>query len=138
MTIRAGQKIALVGSSGSGKTTLLTLLRGLYDAQNVALSVDGDIFTTLAPLSGFTTLVPQDSEVFENTVRYNLTLGIRVPEVVVHQAVSTAAFDEVLPRCRMASIPISASAGSICGRPETTHGAGARAYRRRRIVAAFA
>ena len=98
LTIKAGAKIAFVGASGSGKTTFLTLLRGLYDAQSVTLSIDGDTFQTLTPLSGFTTLIPQDSEVFENTVRYNLTFDTRVPEKIVRQALSISCFNEVLPK----------------------------------------
>ncbi|MDR3449862.1 MAG: ABC transporter ATP-binding protein [Alphaproteobacteria bacterium] len=98
VAIEAGRKIAFIGQSGSGKSTFLTLLRGLYDAQSVDLSIDGEVFTTLMPLSGFTTLVPQDSEIFENTVRYNLTLGIRMPQEIVDQALAISAFDEVVPK----------------------------------------
>jgi ABC-type multidrug transport system fused ATPase/permease subunit len=96
--IKAGQKIAFIGASGSGKTTFLTLLRGLYNAQNVRLSIDGEVFSSLMPLAGFATLIPQDSEVFENTVRYNLTLGTHVPEEIIDRALSIAAFDSVLPK----------------------------------------
>jgi len=98
LTIRTGAKIAFVGASGSGKTTFLTLLRGLYDAQSVDLTIDGELFKSLTPLSGFTTLVPQDSEVFENTVRYNLTFGTRVPEQVLRQALFISTFEDVLPK----------------------------------------
>lgn len=98
LTIMPGARIAFVGASGSGKTTFLTLLRGLYDAQSVVMTIDDRNFTTLTPLSGFTTLVPQDSEVFENTVRYNLTFGTRVPENIVRQALSISAFDDVVPK----------------------------------------
>jgi ATP-binding cassette subfamily B protein len=101
LRMAAGQKIAFIGSSGSGKTTLLTLLRGLYDAQHVSVSIDEEVFNTLTPLSGFTTLIPQDSEVFENTVRYNLTLGIRVPDEIIERALSISTFDEVLPKLPM-------------------------------------
>jgi ABC-type multidrug transport system fused ATPase/permease subunit len=95
LTIEAGAKIALIGESGSGKTTLLTLMRGLYEAQHVRLSVDGVANANLLPLSGFTTLVPQDSEIFENTVYYNLTLATDVPQDVVTQALSISTFDDV-------------------------------------------
>jgi ABC-type bacteriocin/lantibiotic exporter with double-glycine peptidase domain len=98
LTIRAGQKIAFVGASGSGKTTFLTLMRGLYDAQSVDLKIDGELFSTLAPLSGFTTLVPQESEVFENTVSYNLTFGTHVSKDIIAQALSISCFDDVLPK----------------------------------------
>jgi ABC-type multidrug transport system fused ATPase/permease subunit len=97
MGIEAGQKVALIGSSGSGKTTLLTLLRGLYDAQRVRMEIDGEKFDNLQPLSGFTTLVPQDAEIFENTVLYNLTLGTEVPDDMVQQALAITTFADVAP-----------------------------------------
>ena len=95
LSIKANMKIALVGTSGSGKTTLLTLLRGAHNPQSVALSVDNRFFEDLKPLSKFTTLIPQDAEVFENTVLYNLTLGMDVPDEVVRQALYISTFDEV-------------------------------------------
>jgi ATP-binding cassette subfamily B protein len=98
LTVNAGQKIAFVGSSGSGKTTFLTLMRGLYDAQSVEVKIDDMSFDTLAPLSAFTTLVPQDTEIFENTVEYNMTFGIKLPETVLQQAMSISCFDDVLPK----------------------------------------
>jgi len=98
LTVHAGQKIAFVGSSGSGKTTFLTLMRGLYNAQSVDLRIDDMSFNNLAPLSAFTTLVPQDTEIFENTVEYNMSFGIKLPETVLRQAVSISCFDEVLPK----------------------------------------
>ena len=95
LTISARQKIALIGESGSGKTTLLALMRGLYDAQQVQLAIDDLSYRSLTPLAGFTTLVPQDSEIFENTVYYNLTLATDVREDVVKQALSISTFDDV-------------------------------------------
>ena len=98
LDIHAGQKIALIGASGSGKTTLLTLLRGLHDAREVKLGIDEDVFQSLAPLSGFTSVVPQDCEIFDNTVRYNLTLGTDAVEKTVQQALAISTFDDVLPK----------------------------------------
>ena len=74
---------------------MLTLLRGLYEPQRVTLDLDGKAFTSLAPLAGFTTLVPQDAEIFENTVRYNLTLGLNLPEAMVREALHITTFDAV-------------------------------------------
>jgi ATP-binding cassette, subfamily B, bacterial len=95
LAVPARQKIALIGTSGAGKTTLLTLMRGLYEAQRVRLALDDSCHDNLAPLAGFTTLVPQDSEIFENTVLYNLTLGTEVPASIVQQALRVTTFDEV-------------------------------------------
>ncbi len=98
LTIKSGQKIALIGFSGSGKTTLLTLLRGLYEPAHVNLVIDGVPLQNLSPLGGFTTLVPQDSEIFENTVRYNLTLDTEVSEEALQEAMKITTFDEVVPK----------------------------------------
>ncbi len=96
LSIAARQKIALIGHSGSGKTTLLTLLRGLYETQQARLQVDDNFYQGLAPLAAFTTLVPQDSEIFEDTILYNLTMGTEVPEEIVQQAMAITTFDSVV------------------------------------------
>jgi ABC-type multidrug transport system fused ATPase/permease subunit len=95
LAIEAGQKIAFIGTSGAGKTTLLTLMRGLYETLHVSLTIDGVAYKNLAPLSGFTTLVPQDSEIFENTVLYNLTLATDAPDAVVKEALAITTFGDV-------------------------------------------
>ncbi len=96
LAFRAGQKIALVGTSGAGKTTLLALMRGFYDAQSVKLTLDHEVYDTLKPLSSFTTLIPQDAEIFENTIRYNLTLGINIPEMAVEEVLRITTFNDVI------------------------------------------
>ncbi|MDD5585443.1 MAG: ABC transporter ATP-binding protein [Alphaproteobacteria bacterium] len=95
LSIGAGQKIALVGTSGAGKSTLLALLRGLYEIQDAKLIIDSTPYASLKPLAAFTTLVPQDTEIFENTVRYNMTLGIDLPQAALREAMHIAAFGEV-------------------------------------------
>jgi ABC-type multidrug transport system fused ATPase/permease subunit len=95
LEVKAGSRVAFIGTSGSGKTTLLTLLRGLYEPQHVRLTIDGDTYEDLKPLGAFTTLVPQDSEVFENTILYNLTLGTEVPQDVIDQAMAVTTFDAI-------------------------------------------
>ena len=90
-----GEKIALVGESGSGKSTLLSLIRGLYEADNVELSFGGRDYKSLAPLFHLTTLIPQEPEIFENTIRYNVTVGIDCPEEDIHAALRLARFDNV-------------------------------------------
>ncbi|HUY68694.1 MAG TPA: ABC transporter ATP-binding protein [Alphaproteobacteria bacterium] len=95
LSIAAGQRIALIGLSGAGKTTLLTLLRGLYEPAAGRLAIDGESYGDLKPLAGFTTLVPQDCEIFENSILYNLTLGTNVPEEAVREAMAVTTFDSV-------------------------------------------
>jgi ATP-binding cassette, subfamily B, bacterial len=91
-----GEKIALVGPSGAGKSTLMTLLRGLYDPDSVTMEIGADTFSTTTILRDMTSLIPQDPEIFENTIRYNITFGAPYPEDRIMKACEIACFDTVL------------------------------------------
>jgi ATP-binding cassette, subfamily B, bacterial len=102
MEIERGRKIALIGESGSGKSTLLGLLRGLHIPRpGVELTVDGSTKKDFACVSNCLTLFPQDPEIFENTILYNITLGLPYSKEDVMRACDIAHFSEVvngLPR----------------------------------------
>jgi ABC-type multidrug transport system fused ATPase/permease subunit len=96
LTIRRGQRIALIGESGSGKTTLLSLLRGLYNPEpGTSIRLDGRE-TPLEELNESVTLFPQEPEIFENTLAYNITLGLPFPEEEVLRACEAAHFTDVI------------------------------------------
>jgi ATP-binding cassette subfamily B protein len=98
LELTAQAKIALVGESGSGKSTVLNVLRGLYEAPEARLRVDGRDYQGVSVLAGITTLVPQDPEIFENTILYNISVGIRANPPDITEAVNVACFDKVLAR----------------------------------------
>jgi ATP-binding cassette subfamily B protein len=99
VTMRRGKSYAIVGSSGSGKSTLLSLLRGLNRASEASVTCDGvAIPNGLTALSHETTLVPQDPEVFADTVLNNVTMGIEAPQEKVLAALDMAGFTDVLAR----------------------------------------
>ncbi|ASZ13418.1 ABC transporter ATP-binding protein/permease [Chitinophaga pendula] len=96
INIARGKRIALIGESGSGKSTLLSLLRGLYSPQpGVQLLVDGQPFD-LATLNETVTLFPQEPEIFENTIAYNVTLGLPFEEADIRAVCESAHFTEVI------------------------------------------
>ncbi|HKC73173.1 MAG TPA: ATP-binding cassette domain-containing protein, partial [Chloroflexota bacterium] len=75
--IPAGRKVALVGYSGSGKTTLAKLIPRFYDIDHGTIKIDG-VDHRMYPLHVLrqnTSLVLQDSVLFEGTVRENLEIG---------------------------------------------------------------
>lgn len=85
LTIRPGEKIALVGHSGSGKTSLTKLLFRFIEPQKGRICFDGlDLRNfTLESLRKQISLVPQQPELFHRSVRENITLGEDIPEDVM-------------------------------------------------------
>jgi ATP-binding cassette, subfamily B, bacterial len=99
ITLIRGKSLAIVGGSGSGKSTLLATLRGLHKANQGGVWCDGEfVCDGLTALSHHTTLIPQDPEVFSDTVVNNVTMGIEAPHDRVLQAIQMARFETVLAR----------------------------------------
>ncbi len=77
LSVRPGEKIALVGPSGGGKTTLCNLIPRFYDATSGKVCIDGrDVKTvTLASLRRAVGIVQQDVYLFSGTVYENILYG---------------------------------------------------------------
>jgi ABC-type multidrug transport system fused ATPase/permease subunit len=95
LALTGGEKIALIGESGGGKSTLLYLLRGIYAPDRGALRV-ARAPRPLVELHDVTSLIPQDPEIFENTIRFNITLGLDAADSEIMEMVRLAGFDGVL------------------------------------------
>ncbi len=76
-TVKPGQKLALVGHSGSGKSTIGRLLFRFYDVTGGAIRIDGqDLRSVLqSSLHAQIGVVPQDTVLFNDTIRYNIAYG---------------------------------------------------------------
>lgn len=90
LSLKRGKRLALVGESGSGKSTLLRTLAGLYQPQHIAIRIDGEPAHDLHDLRDIATLIPQDAEVFEDTLRQNLTMGLDCPPAALDAAIEAA------------------------------------------------
>jgi ABC-type multidrug transport system fused ATPase/permease subunit len=96
INLERGKRIALVGESGSGKSTLLAVLRGLYEPeQGVQISIDNHA-GSFDSISSHVTLFPQEPEIFENTIAYNITLGLPFAASEIHRMCEAAHFSDVI------------------------------------------
>ncbi|WP_370045991.1 MULTISPECIES: ABCB family ABC transporter ATP-binding protein/permease [Salipiger] len=77
LEVGAGQNVALVGPSGSGKSTIGRLLFRFYDVGGGAIRIDGQDLrdVTQDSLHGAIGVVPQDTVLFNDTIRYNIAYG---------------------------------------------------------------
>ncbi|GAA0086180.1 ABC transporter ATP-binding protein [Clostridium sp. CTA-7] len=77
LSIKSGSTVAIMGATGSGKSTLLSLIGRYYDATNGEIKIDGinvkDI--NLGALRNNMAVVQQDTFLFSDTIKNNLTFG---------------------------------------------------------------
>lgn len=75
--IKAGQKVAIVGSTGAGKTTIVNLLMRFYDADSGDILIDGVKINDLKRenVRKLFSMVLQDTWLFEGTIKENIAYG---------------------------------------------------------------
>ncbi|KAF2715325.1 hypothetical protein K504DRAFT_497197 [Pleomassaria siparia CBS 279.74] len=80
--VQQGQHIAIVGPSGSGKSTIISLLERFYRPSNGQLRVGGVPLadTDVDTYRDHVSLVSQDTQLFQGTVRDNILLGVPMGE----------------------------------------------------------
>ncbi len=101
LEIPAGHKVAVVGPSGAGKSTLARLLFRFYDVNAGRITIDGQDIreVTQDSLRRAIGVVPQDTVLFNDTIRYNVAYGQpdASPEAV-ERAVHLAHLDDFIAR----------------------------------------
>ncbi len=77
LSVKSGQKIAIVGATGSGKTTIVNLLTRFYELDGGKITVDGTDITEIPKetLRHSIAIVLQDTVLFSDTIRANIKYG---------------------------------------------------------------
>ena len=99
LTLERGKSYALVGESGSGKSTVLKLRRGLHAPQRASITCDGIALPYgLSHVAHRSTLIPQEPEIFSDTIRFNVAMGIEARDAAILWSLERARFAPVLKR----------------------------------------
>jgi ATP-binding cassette subfamily B protein len=98
-TVPAGKTIAIVGPSGAGKSTISRILYRFYDIASGHVTIDGQDIrdVTQDSLRAAIGIVPQDTVLFNDTVRYNIAYGrIGAGDAEVKEAARLAQIDKFI------------------------------------------
>jgi ATP-binding cassette, subfamily B, bacterial len=100
LAVEVGEVVALVGSTGAGKSTLCHLIAGLLEPDAGSVLVGGVDLREVDPeaIGASVSLVFQESFLFADSVRENLTLGAEVPDDEVLAALEVARARTVVER----------------------------------------
>ena len=98
LTLRRGEKVALVGRSGSGKSTVARLLYRYDDSYSGRIAADGIPLRELRRESwyGLTAMIPQTPFLFADTLQNNICLYHPYPAEEVQRAVRLAGLEEYI------------------------------------------
>jgi ATP-binding cassette, subfamily B, bacterial len=99
LVINKGEKIVFVGENGSGKSTMLQIIKSLYNPKKGSVYLDDKkLKNFFKNISYKTTLITQESEIFKNTIKYNITLGIRYRKTHVEKLLKITGFDKTIKK----------------------------------------
>lgn len=98
LTIKKGEKIAIVGSSGSGKTTLIDLILGFYQVDQGTITINGVNIKDVSrdSITSLMGLVTQSPVLFNDTVKNNILFGMEFNDEAVKSSARIAFADEFI------------------------------------------
>lgn len=115
LTVKPGQKIAIVGATGSGKTTIVNLLTLFYELDGGRITIDGTDITEIpkATLRRAIAIVLQDTVLFSDTIRSNIKYGrLDATDDEMKRAAATARADTFIERLPDGYDTVLAESGS--------------------------
>ncbi len=101
LSVKPGQKIAIVGATGSGKTTVVNLLTRFYEPQAGSIRIDGVDIREIpkSELRRLIAIVLQDTVLFSDTIEANIKYGHpEIPDGQMREAAATAEADHFIDR----------------------------------------
>jgi ATP-binding cassette subfamily C protein len=92
LEIEAGKRVAVVGPSGSGKSTLANLIAGFYEPSDGEIFYNDVSYKLIDPreIRQNIYLILQQPKLFNDTMRFNLTLGRDYSEKAIEEALKIA------------------------------------------------
>lgn len=115
LSVKPGQKIAIVGSTGSGKTTIVNLLMRFYELDSGNITIDGIDVTDIPKetLRHAIAIVLQDTILFSDTIRSNIKYGrLDASDDDMKRAAATARADTFIERLPEGYDTVLAESGS--------------------------
>lgn len=96
LVLQRGERIALVGPSGAGKSTLMRVLAGQYQSTSQRIAIDDRHAAETLHLGSIATFIAQEADVFEASIRDNISLSGEHGDHEISRAIRTSAFDAVM------------------------------------------
>lgn len=115
LSVKPGQKIAIVGATGSGKTTIVNLLTRFYELDGGRITIDGTDITEISKstLRRAIAIVLQDTVLFSDTIRSNIKYGrLDATDDEMKRAAATARADTFIERLPEGYDTVLAESGS--------------------------
>ena len=115
LSVKPGQKIAIVGATGSGKTTIDNLLTRSYQLDGGRITIDGTDITEIpkSTLRRAIAIVLQDTVLFSDTIRSNIKYGrLDATDDEMKRAAATARADTFIERLPEGYDTVLAESGS--------------------------
>jgi len=113
-SLEKGRRYLIKGQSGCGKTTAVNLLLGYYDVDSGEIEIDSVPVTSFSSTYDCMTVVRQESILFNDTLRNNLTMYSEIPDSKLIEVLKTLRLDKFASAEHLDSI-ISENGSNLSG-----------------------